>query len=221
MLDIVMLIWHTTVNVENCIDRPATSVGRPLFHRISDMSHRPRAGAAGVQPPRRQRRKPRQWTKLRRQRFLETLAESCNVSKAALAAGVDRSSAYDLKARDPEFMRGWRKALERAYGELEWDLLKDAKEGDVRTEVTFDPKTGEPTRVKVTQRRAHAVALCLYRTHHNEVTAFRAAEAADQDRPDVAARVQARMEEIRSLLVKNAAKKISGGSDDGEGTEQS
>ncbi|MBO9580728.1 MAG: hypothetical protein J7498_07530 [Sphingobium sp.] len=185
------------------------------------MSHRPRAGAPGVQPPRRQRRCPRKWTKRRRSRFLEALAESCNVSEAARAAGMDRSSAYDLKDRDPEFLRGWRRALEQAHGELEWDLLKDAKEGDIRTEVTFDPKTGEATKVKVTQGRAHAVALCLYRTHQSEVTAFRIAEAPSQDRSDVAARVQARMAEIRALLATNASRKISGGGNDGDGTERS
>lgn len=149
------------------------------------MSHRPRRGVAGVEPPRRQRRCQRKWTKPRRRRFLETLAESCNVSAAARAAGMDRSSAYDLKDRDPEFRRGWRAALEQAYADLEWDLLKIAREGDVRTEVTYDPKTGERTKVKLTHERKHAVAVRLLLSHKEEVAAFRVAEAAEKNRADM------------------------------------
>lgn len=166
------------------------------------MSHRPRAGAAGVQPPRRQRRKPRAWTKRRRMRFLEALAESCNVTKAALAAGVDRSSAYDLKDRDPEFMRGWRQALERAHGELEWDMLKRAKDGDVRTELTLDPETRKPIKIKVTHERRPAIAMRLLLSHKEEVSAFRIAEGmADQDDDtDADARIRAQMDIVRRRL---------------------
>ena len=176
------------------------------------MSNRPRGGAAGVQPPRRRRRSSRAWTKRRRTRFLDALAESCNVSAAARAAGMDRSSAYDLKDRDPEFQRGWGKALEQAHGALEWDLLRDAKEGSVRTEMTIDPETGKPIKIKVTHNPDHRLGIRLYLSHKAEVAAFRVAAAVDQDRQAVAARVQARMEAVRALLLKAA--NAPGGSDD-------
>jgi hypothetical protein len=166
------------------------------------MSNRPRGGPDGVQPPRRRRRVRRAWTKRRRTAFLETLAESCNVSAAARAAGMDRSSAYDLKDRDPEFQRGWGKALERAHSALEWDLLKDAKEGSVRTEMTIDPKTGEPTKIKLTRTPAHTVAIRLYLSHKAEVTAFRVAEAAIEDSRGAAESEWAWLEKIDARLAK-------------------
>lgn len=168
------------------------------------MSHRPRAGAAGVQPPRRRSRKPRQWTKLRRRRFLEALAESCNVSKAALAAGMDRSSAYDLKDRDPEFLRGWREALERAHGELGWRLLEICNQGTIRTELSLDPQTKELKQVKVTRTDPVTAMVRLYESHKLEVAQFRMMEGlSDDDDDDVGARVRAHMDLVRERLVEH------------------
>ena len=171
------------------------------------MSNRQRGGAVGVQPPRRQRRKPRAWTKRRRTIFLQALAETCNVSKAALAAGMDRSSAYDLKDRDPEFMRGWRRALEQAHGELEWDLLKKAKDGDVRTELTLDPETRKPIKIKLTHERRQAIAMRLLLSHKAEVLAFRCEErmAGEDDTANADARIRAQMDVVRQRLIERAA----------------
>jgi hypothetical protein len=166
------------------------------------MSNRPRGGAAGVQPPRRRRRSPRVWTKRRRAAFLETLAESCNVNEAARVAKMDRSSAYDLKDRDPEFQRGWGKALEQAHSALEWDLLKDAKEGSVRTEMTIDPETKKPITIKLTRSPAHTVAIRLYLSHKAEVRAFRVAEAAIEEARGVAESEWAWLEKIDARLAK-------------------
>jgi len=168
------------------------------------MSNRPRGGAAGVQPPRRRRRTARVWTKRRRTRFLETLAESCNVSAAARAADMDRSSAYDLKDRDPEFQRGWGKALERAHSELGWRLLEICKDGAFRTEMSFDPKTKEPRQIKVTRTDAVTVMVRLFDSHQAEVCAYRVTEGLSQDEEDVGARVRAHMDLLRKRLIDQA-----------------
>lgn len=168
------------------------------------MSNRPRGGAAGVQPPRRRRRTARVWTKRRRAAFLETLAESCNVSAAARAAGMDRSSAYDLKDRDPEFLRGWGKALERAHSDLGWHLLQICKDGAFRTELSFDLTTKEPRQLKVTRTDPVTVMVRLYDSHQAEVFAFRTTEGLSGDEEDVGGRVRAHMDLLRQRLIDQA-----------------
>ena len=126
--------------------------------------------------PRRRRRRPRRWTKKRRTRFLEHLAESCNVSAAARVAGMDRSSAYDLKDKDPSFARGWRGALLQAHEALEWQLLESAREGTLRTELQLDPRTREPTQIKLVHSYPLTTMLRLFVSHRDEVAAHRLAQ---------------------------------------------
>lgn len=163
------------------------------------MTNRPTGDAEGVRP--RRRRRPRRWNKRRRQRFLDHLAESCNVSAAARAADMDRSSAYDLKDRDPAFARRWGAALEQAHGALEWRLLEVSNEGSVRTEMSLDVKTREPTQIKLVHSYPLTVALRLFLSHRAEVAAFRGAEAASEEDMAVAARVRAHMDEVRGRLI--------------------
>lgn len=69
------------------------------------------------------------WTRARRRRFLETLAESCNVRLACETAGLAPSSAYDLRRRDPAFAELWAEALAQGYETLEAALLSHALTG--------------------------------------------------------------------------------------------
>jgi len=71
----------------------------------------------------------RDWTERRRAAFLERLRESANVSAAARAAGMSRSSAYAVRRRDPDFRAGWDEALEEALDDLEAELRRRAIEG--------------------------------------------------------------------------------------------
>lgn len=62
-----------------------------------------------------------------RERFLNVLADSCNVSAACRAAGVARSAMYEWRDEDPEFAAAWREAEEQAADELEqvaWDRAR-------------------------------------------------------------------------------------------------
>lgn len=66
------------------------------------------------------------WTKARRQLFLDTLAQTCNVRLSSQAAGVLPPSSYMLRRRDPAFAALWREALSRGYDRLEEALLSHA-----------------------------------------------------------------------------------------------
>jgi len=66
------------------------------------------------------------WTQKRRKQFLDALAGSCNVRKAAAAAGLHASNAYALRQRDPAFADLWKEALALGYERLEEALLEHA-----------------------------------------------------------------------------------------------
>lgn len=66
------------------------------------------------------------WTKAKRALFLATLADSCNVRKAAAAAGMAASGVYELRKRDAAFGDLWAEALEIGYERLETALLEHA-----------------------------------------------------------------------------------------------
>ena len=66
------------------------------------------------------------WTKARRQLFLDTLAQTCNVGLAARTAGVARHTPYALRRRDAAFAALWQEALASGYDRLEEALLGHA-----------------------------------------------------------------------------------------------
>ena len=68
----------------------------------------------------------RKWTAAVKDRFFETLAETCNVRAAAETAGVCSSAVYKHKLSDPDFAAQWRLALAMGYGRVEERLIRDA-----------------------------------------------------------------------------------------------
>lgn len=171
-------------------------------------THRPTGEAASARS--RPRRRLRRWTPKRRALFLDTLAESCNVSAAARAAGMERSSAYYLKDHDPAFAKGWSAALDRAHGALEWRLLQFAQDGAVRTEMTVDGETGATKQVKLIHSYPLTTAVRLFLAHRAEVAAIRGAQAIPETDAEVSLRVLGRMDEIRARLLAPAATDIWG-----------
>ena len=69
--------------------------------------------AAGTTPPTRSRAREATQAK-RKERFLKELAKRANVSAAAKAAKVDRSTPYHWRETDPEFAAAWDEAVEVA-----------------------------------------------------------------------------------------------------------
>lgn len=65
----------------------------------------------------------------KRQAFLDALALTCNVRLAARYAGVDHSTAYNHRRRDPTFMAQWQDALETGYDRLEELVLQHSGAG--------------------------------------------------------------------------------------------
>lgn len=61
--------------------------------------------------------------------FLSVLRKSANVTRAAEAAGIDRSVAYGAKSSDKKFAALWEDALEQAADLLEEEATRRAFEG--------------------------------------------------------------------------------------------
>jgi len=62
-------------------------------------------------------------------KFLSALAQYGNVSRAALYAGIERSTAYDERHANPEFADDWEYALELGTSGLEDEAKRRAFEG--------------------------------------------------------------------------------------------
>ncbi|KQT34675.1 hypothetical protein ASG29_00450 [Sphingomonas sp. Leaf412] len=58
-----------------------------------------------------------------RQRFVDTLAATCNVRAAARAAGVTQAAVYRERQRDAGFAAAWRDALSLGYDRLELAMV--------------------------------------------------------------------------------------------------
>jgi transposase len=64
-----------------------------------------------------------------RETFLKVLAETCNVSEAARAAGVGRRTMYDWRDADPSFADAWKDAEETSADKLEQVAFERATSG--------------------------------------------------------------------------------------------
>lgn len=72
------------------------------------------------------------YTKLtdkKREKFLELVRDTANITKAASAIGVSRSAVYKFKDRDQEFSDLWDDAYESAVDELEQEARRRAITG--------------------------------------------------------------------------------------------
>src|SRR3546814_15321778 len=83
------------------------------------------------------------WTPALRQKFLETLAQTCNVSEAARVVGRNLSTVYYLKRRDPAFARAWKQALSIGHEELRALMLRQALFGTEDEEIVLDGRSEE------------------------------------------------------------------------------
>ena len=106
----------------------------------------------------------RDWTKAKEELFLTTLAETCNVTRAAHAAGVSISGAYRRSKGNAAFRAAWGEALSVAYRRLELVLLERAFNG---TEKVFTRKDGSEERVR---EYSTAAGLALLKMHRDAVT---------------------------------------------------
>jgi hypothetical protein len=61
--------------------------------------------------------------------FINALAETSNVKKAADEAGVSQACVYKTRRTDADFARRWYGALAEGYDNLEMELLSRLREG--------------------------------------------------------------------------------------------
>lgn len=67
-----------------------------------------------------------------RARFLEYLAETCNVTESSRRIGMSRQQMHRLRREDKAFAKGWEDAIEQATDALEHAARTRAKDGYLR-----------------------------------------------------------------------------------------
>lgn len=100
------------------------------------------------------------WTKKKRGIFLDTLAACCNVRTAVKTAGVNITSAYSLRRREPEFAEHWDAALAAGHATLMSMLLERAMRGETEPAPEGDVAPPDPATMDTT------LALQLLKFHH-------------------------------------------------------
>lgn len=124
-----------------------------------------------------------QWSK----EFLSELALSSNVSAAARAAGIATRAVYEARRSNPEFNRAWQQALCDGYDNLELDLLRRLREGEIK------PRAGAK---KGTRSFDNATAFRLLVAHRDSVARERALRE-DQDADAIIASINTKLELMR------------------------
>ena len=178
-------------------DDPVDPVGSQLEPDPGLTVRRQTRGEIGSKPQK-HRVRVDGWTAQRRARFLEALAESCNVVEACRTVGMAKKSVYNLRQRDPGFAAEWERALEQGYAELEMMLLGQAIFGSTMTERVDDGTEPGRTRVRTVHSFPHTTALRLLLSHKNRVDGFRDSREAEQPgSAEVREDIMRRIEEVR------------------------
>lgn len=108
-------------------------------------------------------------TARRRQRFLEALAETGNVTLAARAAAVSRTSIYAHRNADDDFQRAWLEAEQVAADRLEAEAWRRGVDGVAEPVVSagrlVTDAAGNPM---LTHRYSDQLLMALLRAHRPE-----------------------------------------------------
>lgn len=119
--------------------------------------------------------------------FIETLAETSNVSASAARAGVPIRTIYKLRREDPAFRALWQAALHEGYDNLEMELL-----GHLR-----DPAA--------TARKIDVTAALRLLAAHRETVARERALREDDDEQAVLESIDRFIDDMRQRRAANAA----------------
>ncbi len=112
--------------------------------------------------------------------FLDTLAETSNVSAAARIAGINPSRAYKVRREEPEFADLWTEALVEGYQHLEMETLHRLRMGTSKDDNKFDA--------------ANALRLLAL---HRESVAREKARQSEASEEDVLASLDAKIQALR------------------------
>ncbi len=136
----------------------------------------------------------RDWTKARRAIFLAELEASCNVTRAAQAAGMAKRAVYELRRREPSFATLWAEALDAGVERLRAELL-------ARALGTSGPDDENPDREDIVARAPEAMS------DEMRLRVLQACRRGDEGRPARGRRAPVRLdrsadEAIDALLAK-------------------
>jgi len=120
--------------------------------------------------------------------FLDTLAETSNVSAAARISGANPSRAYKVRREEPEFARQWAEALVEGYQHLEMETLHRLRVGTGKDDNKFDI--------------ANALRLLAL---HRESVAREKARQSEASEEDVLASLDAKIQALRDHETQRAA----------------
>ncbi|WP_394270049.1 hypothetical protein [Qipengyuania sp.] len=122
--------------------------------------------------------------------FLAQLAQTSNVSGAARAAVVDTSTVYKTRRTNPEFNRAWQEALAEGYDNLEMDLIRRLRVGELTG--------GGPAKSR--RKYDNAIAFRLLAAHRETVGRQRALRA-NEDEDAIIASIDAKLERMRQRQI--------------------
>jgi len=145
-----------------------------------------RGGAA----PKRVTGRPSDWTRKMADPFVETLADTCNVTLAAAAIGRSIANVYKWRGKDAAFRASWDRALAIGYSRLELMLLERALHGVEKVVVARDGTSS------VMREYPDRVALTLLRMHRE--TAAMAEESVDgREHDEACERIIAKLSRLK------------------------
>lgn len=131
-----------------------------------------------------------EWTKAKEEKFFTALAETCNVTAAAEAAGMSLTSAYARRKKHAAFRAAWAEAIATAYQRLELVLLDRALNG---TEKVVKRRDGSEERMR---DYSNQTALALLRMHRDTASET-IAEPDEVDVEEVRERLVEKLERLR------------------------
>lgn len=143
----------------------------------------------GVSPKRASARAS-DWTERMAERFVEALAETCNVTLAAKAIRRSYTNVYLHRAKDASFRARWDQALAIGYSRLEMMLLERALHGVEKVVVAKDGTSSVMTEY------SDRTALALLRLHRDSVANIEQ-PIDEQEYVEARDRILARIERIR------------------------
>jgi hypothetical protein len=140
--------------------------------------------------PQRRIGRPSDWTKAKADRFIEVLADTCNVTLAAKAIERSVANVYRQREKNASFRASWDAALAMGYARLELMMLERALHGVEKKLIARDGTT------TVMREYPDRVALTLLRMHRETVAI--AGERVERDEYDEAYdRIIARLDRLR------------------------
>ncbi|GAA4641906.1 hypothetical protein GCM10023115_02490 [Pontixanthobacter gangjinensis] len=122
----------------------------------------------------------RHWRSL----FLDSLAETSNVSEAARRAEINPSRAYKVRREEDEFARQWHCALVEGYEHLELELLARLRAGEPKDGPKYD----------------NASALRLLALHRDTMVQEQA-QRGNMDAASARKIIDAKLEELRQRVL--------------------